>query len=135
MEETLDRWRPYFLSIMRIVAGLLLIPHGTMKFFGWPTGEGGAALFSMMGLAAAIEIVGGILLVIGLFTRTTAFIVSGFLAAAYFMAHAPQNFQPILNGGELAVLWCFVAFYIFIAGAGPWSVDAMLEREPKRVNA
>lgn len=135
MEETLDRWRPYFLSIMRIVAGLLLIPHGTMKFFGWPTGEGGAALFSMMGLAAAIEIVGGILLVIGLFTRTTAFIVSGFLAAAYFMAHAPQNFQPILNGGELAVLWCFVAFYIFIAGAGPWSVDAMLERQPKRVNA
>ena len=135
MEETLDRWRPYFLSVMRIVAGLLLIPHGTMKFWGWPTGEGGAELFSLMGVAAVIEIIGGVLLVLGLFTRTTAFIVSGFLAVAYFMAHAPQDFHPIVNQGELAVLWCFVAFYIFIAGAGPWSVDALLERQPKRVTA
>lgn len=134
MEEFLDRWRPYFLSVLRIVAGLLLIPHGTMKFFGWPTGQGGTELFSLMGLAATIEIVGGVLLVIGLFTRTTAFIVSGFLAAAYFMAHAPQGFHPITNQGELAILWCFVAFYIFIAGAGPWSVDAALERQPRRVN-
>ena len=132
MEDFLDRQRPHFLSILRIMAGLLLIPHGTMKFFGWPTGEGGTELFSLMGLAAAIEIVGGILLVIGLFTRTTAFIVSGFLAAAYFMAHAPQDFLPIVNQGELAVLWCFVTFYIFAAGAGPWSVDALLERQPAR---
>jgi putative oxidoreductase len=135
MEAFLDRWRPYFLSVLRIMSGLLLIPHGTNKFFGWPSGEGGAELFSMMGVAAVIEIVGGVLLVIGLFTRTTAFIVSGFLAAAYFLAHAPQDFQPILNGGELAVLWCFVTFYIFVAGAGPWSVDAVLERQPKRVTA
>jgi putative oxidoreductase len=135
MEAFLDRWRPYFLSVLRIMSGLLLIPHGTNKFFEWPSGEGGAELFSMMGVAAVIEIVGGVLLVIGLFTRTTAFIVSGFLAAAYFLAHAPQDFQPILNGGELAVLWCFVTFYIFVAGAGPWSVDAVLERQPKRVTA
>ena len=132
MEDFLDRQRPHFLSILRIMAGLLLIPHGTMKFFGWPTGEGGTELFSLMGVAAAIEIVGGILLVIGLFTRTTAFIVSGFLAAAYFMAHAPQDFLPIVNQGELAVLWCFVTLYIFAAGAGPWSVDALLERQPAR---
>ena len=76
MEDFLDRQRPHFLSVLRIMAGLLLIPHGTMKFFGWPTGEGGPELCSLMGLAAAIEIVGGILLVIGLFTRTTAFIPS-----------------------------------------------------------
>jgi putative oxidoreductase len=133
MEEFLDRHRPYFLSVMRIMVGLLLIPHGTAKFFGWPeTGRQTVELFSLMGLAATIEIVGGILLAIGLFTRTTAFIVSGFLAAAYFMAHAPQDFLPIVNRGELAALWCFVALYIFFAGAGPWSVDAMLERDKPR---
>jgi putative oxidoreductase len=133
MEEFLDRWRPYFLSVLRMMAGLLLIPHGTAKFFGWPeTGRATVELFSLMGLAATIEVVGGILLVLGLFTRTTAFIVSGFLAAAYFMAHAPRAFQPIVNDGELAVLWCFVALYIFFAGAGPWSVDAMLERDKPR---
>ena len=72
---------------------------------------------------------------LGLFTRTTAFIVSGFLAAAYFVGHAPQDFYPIVNRGELAILWCFVAFYIFIAGAGPLSADAVLERQPKRAAA
>ena len=134
MEEFLDSWRPRFLSVLRIMVGLLLIPHGTAKFFGWPdTGrEGGVELFSLIGLAATIEIVGGLLLVIGLFTRSAAFVVSGFLAAAYFMAHAPRAFQPIVNEGELAVLWCFVAFYIFVAGAGPWSVDAALEGEKHR---
>ena len=134
MEEFLDRWRPYFLSVLRIIVGLLLIPHGTAKFFGWPdTGrESGVELFSLTGLAGTIEIVGGLLLAIGLFTRSAAFVVSGFLAVAYFMAHAPQAFQPIVNQGELAVLWCFVAFYIFIAGAGPWSVDAALEGEKHR---
>ena len=134
MEEFLDGWRPRFLSVLRMMVGLLLIPHGTAKFFGWPdTGrEGGVELFSLMGLAATIEIVGGLLLAIGLFTRSAAFVVSGFLAAAYFMAHAPRDFQPIVNEGELAVLWCFVAFYIFVAGAGPWSVDAALEGEKHR---
>jgi len=134
MEEFLDRRRPYFLSVLRIIAGLMLIPHGTAKFFGWPdTGrEGGVELFSLMGLAATIEIVGGLLLAIGLFTRSTAFIVSGFLAAAYYIAHAPRDLLPIVNEGELAALWCFVAFYIFIAGAGPWSVDAALEGGKRR---
>lgn len=134
MEEFLDSWRPRFLSVLRIMVGLLLIPHGTAKFFGWPdTGrEGGVELFSLIGLAGAIEIVGGLLLAIGLFTRSTAFVVSGFLAVAYFVAHAPRDFHPIVNDGELAVLWCFVAFYIFVAGAGPWSVDAALEGEKHR---
>lgn len=131
VNETLDKWRPQILSVMRIVAGLLLIPHGTVKLFGWPTGNP-ADLMSLMGVAAGIEVIGGVLLVIGLFTRPTAFIVSGFLAAAYFMAHAPQGFHPIVNRGELAILWCFVTFYIFFAGPGPWSVDAAMSSAGKR---
>lgn len=125
MESIYETWQPRILSVLRIVAGLLLIPHGTMKLFGWPTGTP-MELFSLMGLAAAIEIVGGLLLLVGLFTRPAAFIVSGFLAAAYFMAHAAQGFHPIINGGELAILWCFVALYIFFAGPGPWSLDAAM---------
>lgn len=125
-------WRPRVLSVLRFLTGLLLIPHGTAKLFGWPT-DMSAPLFSLMGLAGIIELVGGFLLVIGLFTRPTAFIVSGFMAAAYFMAHAPQNIQPILNGGELAVLWCFTALYIWVAGPGPWSVDEAIAPEGKRV--
>jgi putative oxidoreductase len=125
MESFFQMLRPRVLSVLRILTGLLLIPHGTAKLFAWPA-DMPAPLFSLMGLAGVIELVGGALLVIGLFTRPTAFIVSGFMAAAYFMAHAPQNFQPILNGGELAVLWCFAALYIWVAGPGPWSVDAAL---------
>ncbi len=125
MESFYETWQPRFLSVLRIMAGLLLIPHGTAKWLGWPMGSPVEPI-SLMGLAAAIEVIGGILLAVGLFTRATAFIVSGFLAVAYFMAHAPQAFQPILNGGELAVLWCFVALYLWIAGPGPWSVDAAI---------
>lgn len=127
MEDIYQTWRPRLLSVLRILSGLLLIPHGTMKLFGWPTGQP-MELISLMGLAGVIEVVGGVLLAVGLFTRTTAFIVAGFLAVAYFMAHAPQAFLPILNSGELAVLWCFVALYIWIAGPGPWSVDAAIAR-------
>lgn len=131
MEDFYQTWRPRILSVLRIFAGLLLIPHGTMKLFGWPTGEP-MELFSLMGLAGIIELVGGLLLLVGLFTRPAAFVVAGFLAAAYFMAHAPQALQPIVNGGELAVLWCFVALYIWVAGPGPWSVDAAIARESER---
>ena len=132
MESFFQIWRPRVLSVLRILTGLLLIPHGTAKLFGWPA-DMSSPLISLMGLAGIIELVGGLLLVIGLFTRPTAFIVSGFMAAAYFMAHAPQNIQPILNGGELAVLWCFTTLYIWVAGPGTWAVDEALAPAGRRV--
>ncbi|WP_119392939.1 DoxX family protein [Taklimakanibacter lacteus] len=122
----LSRWSPQLLSVLRIIAALLFFAHGSAKLLGFPQIEmfAGLQLFSLMGLAGTLEIVGGILLVIGLFSRLAAFILSGQMAVAYFMAHAPQNFHPILNGGESAILFCFVFLYIAAAGPGPWSVDA-----------
>jgi putative oxidoreductase len=126
IESTLNDWTPRMRSILRIVTGLLLLQHGTAKILGIPSMPGFAnlQLTSLMGVAGLIELIGGILTVIGLFTRSTAFVLSGFAAVAYFMAHAPKGFYPILNGGELAVLYCFVFLYLVFAGAGPWSVDA-----------
>lgn len=120
-------WSGYTHAALRIITGLLLLQHGTTKFFKFPLTEyfaDGVSLFSLMGLAGTLEIVGGILIIIGLFTRTTAFVLSGFTAAAYFMAHAPQNLFPINNGGELAILFCFVFLYLATVGAGPYSLDA-----------
>ncbi|MGN6538525.1 MAG: DoxX family protein [Mesorhizobium sp.] len=118
-------WAPRLLSVLRIMAALLFMAHGTMKLFGFPdSGRPGPELFSLMGFAGTLEVVGGALLVIGLFTRPVAFILSGMMAVAYFMAHAPQDFFPIKNGGESAILFCFVFLYLVAAGAGPWSVDA-----------
>ncbi|MCK0197975.1 DoxX family protein [Ancylobacter sp. 6x-1] len=126
---TLAAWAPRILSVLRIAAGLLLLQHGCTKILGFPTTQmTGVSLSSMPGLAGIIELVGGILLVLGLFTRPAAFLVSGMTAVAYFMVHAPQSFFPIINGGELAALYCFVFFYIFFAGPGPWSVDAAMRR-------
>jgi putative oxidoreductase len=134
MEDFYDSWQPRFRSILRIVTALLLIPHGTMKLLGWPSGSP-MELFSLMGAAGTIEVVGGILFLIGWFTRPTAFILAGFTAAAYFMAHAAQAFLPIQNGGELAALYCFVFLYFSMAGAGEWSVDAMLSPGRRHTNA
>ena len=118
-------WAPRLLSVLRIMAALLFMAHGTMKLFGFPdSGRPGPELFSLMGFAGTLEVVGGALLAIGLFTRPVAFILSGMMAVAYFMAHAPQDFFPIKNGGESAILFCFVFLYLVAAGAGPWSVDA-----------
>jgi putative oxidoreductase len=118
-------WAPRLLSVLRIMAALLFMAHGTMKLFGFPdSGRPGPELFSLMGFAGTLEVVGGALLAIGLFTRPVAFILSGMMAVAYFMAHAPQNFFPIKNGGESAILFCFVFLYLVAAGAGSWSVDA-----------
>jgi putative oxidoreductase len=118
-------WAPRLLSVLRIMAALLFMAHGTMKLFGFPdSGRPGPELFSLMGFAGTLEVVGGALLVIGLFTRPVAFILSGMMAVAYFMAHAPQDFFPIKNGGESAILFCFVFLYLVAAGAGSWSVDA-----------
>ena len=120
-------WAPRLLSILRIMAGLLLLEHGTAKLLKFPVVQTMAnlTLSSMAGIAGFFELVGGALLVIGLFTRPVAFILSGMTAVAYFYAHAGRGFFPILNGGELAALYCFAFLYLAAAGPGPWSVDAV----------
>ena len=122
----LSRWAPQLLSVLRIITALLFFAHGSAKYFGFPPVEAMAGIPAMSpgGIAGILEIVGGALLVVGLFSRLAAFILSGLMAVAYFMAHAPQNFHPILNGGEAAILFCFIFLYIAAAGPGPWSIDA-----------
>ena len=122
-------YTPRALAVLRIVTAFLFIQHGTAKFFGAPHVAmfDGLQVVSLMGLAGALELVGGALLLIGLFTRPVAFVLSGFMAVAYFMAHASQGFvlTPILNQGELAIMFSFVFLFISAAGGGAWSVDAM----------
>ena len=120
-------WSGHLHAALRIVAGVLLLEHGTSKYFNFPATEyfaNGVEIFSLMGLAGALEIIGGILIILGLFTRLTAFVLAGFLAAAYFMGHASQSFFPMINGGDAAILFCFIFLYFSAAGAGPWSLDA-----------
>ena len=123
-------WGARLLSILRIVAAFLFIAHGTQKLFGWPANEPQqtAELMSMAGLAGVLETFGGLLLLLGLFTRPVAFVLAGEMAVAYFMTHAPQGFWPLLNRGELAALYCFLFLYLAAAGGGPWSVDAARNR-------
>ncbi|NKJ94553.1 DoxX family membrane protein [Rhizobium leguminosarum bv. viciae] len=117
-------WAPRALSVQRFAAGLVFFPHGTQKLFNFPPREGGAVeLFSFMGFAGTLKVIGGALIMLGLFTRPTAFILSGMMAVAYFMAHFPRNFYPTLNGGDAAILFCFVFFYISTTGGGPWALD------------
>jgi putative oxidoreductase len=120
-----ERWAPTMLSLLRVAAGLLFLTHGTQKLFGYPAPSefGIVPLFGLMGFAGILELVGGILLTVGLFTRSVAFILSGMMAVAYFMVHAPMGFYPILNNGELAVLFCFNFLLLSVVGAGKWSVD------------
>ena len=125
LAQTATAWAPRVLSILRIASGLLLLQHGTAKYLNIPPSDMyGISPTSMGGMAGILELVGGILLIIGLFTRPVAFILSGMTAVAYWYAHAPQGFYPILNGGELAALYCFVFLYLACAGGGIWSVDA-----------
>jgi len=119
-------WSPRVLSVLRIVVALLMMQHGAQKLFGFPAGAQATPtppLMSMMGFVGILEFFGGLLLLLGLFTRPVAFILSGLLAVAYFMAHAPQGFWPVLNRGELAALYSFVFLYLAVAGGGSWSVD------------
>jgi len=125
IQDTATRLAPYVLSILRIVAALLFLEHGTSRLFGWPSPLPTPALLSMYWFAGAIELVGGILLLFGLFTRCAAFIASGEMAFAYFISHAPSSFFPILNRGDAAILYCFVFLYIAFAGGGPWSIDTI----------
>jgi putative oxidoreductase len=121
-------WAPHFLSVLRIITGFLFMEHGTMKLFGFPAPMGDIPLLSLMGLAGTLEVVGGFLILVGLFTQPVAFILSGEMAFAYFMAHAPQGFWPVLNHGEPAVLYCFTFLYLAAAGGGSWSVDRIFCR-------
>lgn len=124
MKQLLMSCQPKLLSILRMVTGLLFMQHGAQKMFGFPAPQRDEFdLFSMMDVARTLDFFGGLLVVIGLFTRPTAFILSGFMAFAYFIAHAPQAFWPILNGGELAALFSFVFLYIAAAGGRVWSID------------
>jgi putative oxidoreductase len=125
------KWRalaPELLSVLRIVAAFMFLQEGTMKLFSWPMAmpDGAtASLASEVGIGGILELVGGFLLLIGLFTRPVAFILSGEMAVAYFQFHFPQSFWPLVNNGQPAVLYCFIWLYISASGAGPWSVDAM----------
>jgi len=126
-------WSPQFLSILRIIAAFIFMIHGTTKLFAFPAPRGGGGpveLMSLMGLAGALETFGGLLLLLGLFTRPVAFILAGEMAVAYFMAHAPRSFWPTLNGGVASALFSFVWLYISSAGPGPWSLDALWKRKP-----
>jgi putative oxidoreductase len=124
-------WSPYFLSLLRIVAALLYLMHGTQKLFSWPVNQprDPVQLMSQMGAAGVLETFGGLLLLVGLFTRPVAFLLAGQMAVAYFQSHFPRGMFPILNGGELSALYCFLWLYFVAAGAGPWSVDAILKRK------
>lgn len=130
MTERLDAWRPQMLSVLRIMSALLFMAHGTMKHLGFPPSAGPTGeAWSLGWIAGLFELVGGALLALGLFTRPVAFVLSGVMAFAYFIAHAPQSFFPVLNGGDAAILYCFVFLYFVFAGPGPWSVDAALRRK------
>lgn len=134
LDRRLPAWLPgAALSLLRIVTGLMFMQHGVQKLFGllvspergW---SGPPEMFTQYWFAGVLETFGGFLIVIGLLTRPVAFLLSGEMAVAYFQAHAPRGFAPILNGGEVVVLFCFIYLYLFAAGGGPFSVDALLRR-------
>jgi len=127
MDSFLANWTPRLLSVLRIVAGFMFMMHGVQKWLGFPTPPANpVTLMSLSGVAGLMELVGGALLILGLFTRPVAFLLSGEMAFAYFIAHAPQGFWPLQNRGESAVLYCFVFLYLSAAGGGSWSLDRWL---------
>ena len=130
LDSFLSRWSPRILSVMRIVVALLFVQHGAQKLFGFlaPPGAAIPPLLSLMGVAGILEFFGGLLVALGLFTRPAAFILSGLMAVAYFMAHAPKGFWPLQNRGELAMIWSFVFLYLATAGGGAWSLDRFWRR-------
>ncbi|MGH8337850.1 MAG: DoxX family protein [Gammaproteobacteria bacterium] len=130
----LDAWSPRLLSVLRIIVGFLYMQHGTSKLFHYPVSMGHVHLFSFIGRAGVLETFGGALVLLGLFTRPAAFILSGEMAVAYFMVSAPRGFFPIANGGGDIVFYCFVFLYFAAAGGGAWSLDAWL-RSPRTARA
>jgi len=131
--EALNRYQPHALAVLRIVAALCFMAHGTQKMFGFPAsgGGGGFELFSLMGLAAVLEVFGGLAILLGVFTRPVAFILAGQMAYAFWFVHVPMmgqgNIIPVANGGDGAVLFCFIFLYLVFAGPGAWSVDDVLK--------
>ena len=130
MNDTLAAWTPRALSVLRIITGLLIIQHGMGKLLGFPAfpAYANVQLVSLVGAAGLIELIGGALLVLGLFTQPVAFILAGEMAFAYFIGHFPKGYHPLINGGTLAALYCFTCLYLSTAGAGPWSVDASMKK-------
>ncbi|MCW5958894.1 MAG: DoxX family protein [Pyrinomonadaceae bacterium] len=128
MFDSLTKWSPKILSVLRFISGFLIFWHGSQKILGFPEKQGGGK-GALMLTAGILELTGGTLLALGLFTRPTAFILSGLMAVAYFMSHSPNGFLPLVNRGELAVLYCFVFFYFFFAGGGDWSLDRALTKK------
>jgi len=131
MIEALAAWTPRALSVLRIITGLMIIEHGMGKIFHFPALPAYANIqpLSLLGAAGFIELIGGALLIVGLWTQPAAFILSGEMAIAYFMVHAPKSFFPLINGGTLAIIYCFACLYLSTAGAGPWSLDAAMKRK------
>jgi putative oxidoreductase len=131
LDSFLSPWSPRILSVMRIVVALLFVQHGAQKLFGFlaPPEAATPQLLSLMGVAGMLEFYGGLLVALGLFTRPAAFILSGQMAVAYFMVHAPKGFWPLQNKGDLAMLWSFVFLYLAVAGGGSWSLDRSWRRK------
>jgi putative oxidoreductase len=130
-EPSRSPWTGRMLSLLRIVSGTVFVTFGTMKLFNYPpmpTGMPPIQLMSQLGLAGTLEVVGGALILIGLLTRPVSFVLAGEMAVAYFQGHFPQSFFPSVNNGTPAILYCFIFLYLVFAGAGPWSVDAMIAR-------
>ena len=129
MSDFWTDWQPRMLSILRFIVGFLFMWHGTQKLFGFPPSGREGELSALILVAGILEFGGGILIMLGLFTRWTAFVMSGLMAVAYWMAHGTQAFLPIVNKGELAVVYCFVFLYLFVAGGGEWSLDRILSKK------
>ena len=132
--ENLDAYSPYAIAALRIATALIFIEHGTQKLFGFPAppASGQPPLLSLYGVGALMEVVGGLLIVLGLFTRPTALLLAGEMAVAYWLFHFPRNFYPLLNGGDAAILYCFVFLLLVFTGPGAWSLDGALSRTDRR---
>lgn len=131
MFDSIARYQPQLLSVLRIVSGLLFLEHGTAKVLGFPVVEGvPTPALTLPGLSGPLELLLGSLLVLGLFSRPAAFLAAGFCAVGYWTMHAPQGLFPILNGGETIALYCFVFLFLTAAGPGPWAVDAAMRKKP-----
>ena len=133
-KQATARWTPYLLSVLRIAIGLIFFQHGAEKLWGFAGGRVDYNFGTLHGFAGPLEITGGLLMILGLFTRTTAFILCGEMAVAYFSRWAPRGFWPINNGGEEAVIFCFIYLWLVTAGAGPWSLDYLLQKRHQKAN-